>query len=191
MSMIGVTDLRMGAVFEDTSIGSGPWIVLKYEHVKMGRGTATIKVKIRNLKTGTTVEKAFINGARVSEVILEKRRGQYLYSSGDNLVFMEPATYEQFEIPKEIVGDAAKFLKEGTEADLKLYEDQALSVALPLKMKFEITDTEPGYKGNSVTNIYKEATIETGAKIKVPMFINIGEQVLVNTDTGEYVERAK
>ena len=104
---------------------------------------------------------------------------------------MEPATYEQFEIPKEIVGDAAKFLKEGTEADLKLYEDQALSVALPLKMKFEITDTEPGYKGNSVTNIYKEATIETGAKIKVPMFINIGEQVLVNTDTGEYVERAK
>lgn len=191
MAMIGVTELRSGAVFEDTTIGAGPWVVLKYEHVKMGRGTATIKVKIRNLKTGTTVEKAFINGARVSEVVLEKKRGQYLYKNGSNLVFMEPATYEQFEIGQETVGEAAKFLKEGTEVDLKLYEGQALSVALSLKMKFEITDTEPGYKGNSVTNIYKDATIETGAHIKVPMFINIGELVLVNTETGEYVERAK
>ncbi|MCL4397450.1 elongation factor P [Patescibacteria group bacterium] len=191
MAMIGVTELRSGTVFEDPLVGNGPWVVLKYEHVKMGRGTATIKVKIRNLKTGTTIEKAFINGARVSEVILEKKRGQYLYRDGANLVFMEPSTYEQFETPQDLVGEAAKFLKEGTEVDLKMYEGQALSVSLPLKMKFEITDTEPGYKGNSVTNIYKDAVLETGARIKVPMFVNQGEMVVVNTDSGEYVERAK
>lgn len=189
--MLEVTQLRAGTVFEDPSAGSGPWAVLKYEHVKMGRGTATIKVKIKNLKTGTTVERAFINGARVQEVNLEKKRGQFLYRDNSNLVFMDPATYEQIEIPEEIIGDAAKFLKEGTEVDLKLYEGKALSVALPLKMKFEITDTEPGYKGNSVTNIYKDAVIETGAKIKVPMFVEVGEKILVNTETGEYVERAK
>lgn len=188
---MNVTDLRAGAVFEDTSISSGPWVVLKYEHVKVGRGTANIKVKIRNLKTGTTIEKAFINGARVLEVNLEKKRGQFLYKDGSNLVFMEPVSYEQFEVPQDIVGEAAKFLKEGTEVDLKLYENKALSLVLPLKMKFQITDTDPGYKGNSVTNIYKDATIETGAKIRVPMFVTQGEFVLVNTDTGEYVERAK
>ena len=189
--MIEVTQLRSGAVFEDSSISSGPWMVLKYEHVKMGRGSATIRVKIKNLKTGTTIEKSFTNGARVEEVILEKKKGQYLYKNGENLVFMEPTSYEQFEISEEVIGTAAKFLKEGTEVDLKLYEGQALSVILPLKMKFKIVDTEPGFKGNSVTNIYKDAILETGAKIKVPLFVENEEFVIVNTETGEYVERAR
>ena len=189
--MIDVAKLRPGTVFEDTSLASGPWLVLKYEHVKMGRGTATIKVKIKNLKTGAILEKNFINAARVEEKLLEKRQGQYLYENGANLVFMDPATYEQFEISKELVGDQAKFLKEGTEVDIKFYDTEALSIALPLKMKFKITDTDPGYKGNSVTNIYKDAEIETGAHIKVPMFVEVGETVVVNTETGDYVERAK
>lgn len=186
--MIEVTQLRAGTVFEENN---GPWLVLKYEHVKMGRGTATIKVKIKNLKTGTTLEKAFINGARVQEVVLEKKKAQFLYKDGEKLVFMDPVSYEQFEIAENIIGDQARFLKEGTEVDLKLYEGQALSVVLPLKMKFKITDTEPGFKGNSVTNIYKDATLETGATLKIPLFIEEGEEIIVNTGTGEYVERAK
>ena len=191
--MIEVTQLRAGAVFEDPSTGSGqgPWVVLKYEHVKMGRGSATIRVKIRNLKSGTTVEKSFTNGARVQDIILEKKRGQYLYKEGSKLVFMDPATFEQFEISEDLVGDQAKFLKEGTEMDLKLYEGQPLSVMLPLKMKFKITQADPGYKGNSVTNLYKDCEIETGAHLKVPLFVKEGEEIIVNTETGDYVERAK
>lgn len=189
--MIGVTDLRAGTIYEDANTGAGLWMVIKYEHVKMGRGTATIKVKIKNLRTGTTIEKAYINGARVQDISLEKRRGQYLYRAGDNYAFMDPTTFEQFELPESLIGEQGNFLKEGTEVDLKFYGDEPLSIALPLKMKFKVTDTEPGYKGNTVTNMYKDAEIETGAKVKVPMFINTGEEILLNTDTGEYVERVK
>lgn len=191
--MLEVTQLRAGTVFEDpsTSSGLGPWVVLKYEHVKMGRGSATIRVKIKNLKTGTTVEKSFTNGARVQDVILEKKQGQYLYRAGTTLTFMDPATYEQFEVEEDLIGDQCKFLKEGTEVDLKFYENEPLSVILPLKMKFKVTETEPGFKGNSVTNLYKDAIIETGAHIKIPLFVEEGEEIVVNTDSGEYVERAK
>lgn len=185
--MIEVTHLRAGTVFEDNGY---PWVVIKYEHVKMGRGSATIKVKIKNLKTGTTVERAFVNGSRVQDIILEKRRGQFLYQDDSGFVFMEPTTYEQFSISADLIADYSKFLKEGTEVDLKFYGDEALSIALPLKMKFKVTETEPGFKGNTVSNIYKDATIETGARIKVPMFIEEGEEVIINTDTGDYVERA-
>ncbi len=186
--MVEVTQLRAGTVFE---FEGAPYAVLRYEHVKMGRGTATIKVKIRNLKSGATIEKAFINGARVQDIFLEKRKATYLYKQGDRQIFMDTDTYEQFEVPQDLIGEQAKFLKEGMEVTVQLYENHALSVLLPLKVIFRIEETEPGFRGNSVANIYKEATIETGARIKVPMFINIGERVLVNTDTGEYVERAK
>ena len=191
--MLEVTQLRAGIVYEDPSTGSGrgPWAVLKYEHVKMGRGTATIKVKIKNLLTGTTIERAFTNGARVQDVNLEKKRAQYLYKDGENFAFMDPATYEQFSVTEDLVGEAEKFLKEGTEVDLKFYNDKPISIALPLKMKFVVSETEPGYKGNSVTNLYKDAVIETGAHVKIPLFIEQGEQIVVNTETGGYVERVK
>lgn len=188
MAQIDVAKLRPGTVYEEDGV---PWVVLKYEHVKMGRGSATIKVKIKNLKAGSVLIKSFTNGARVTEVILEKRRGQYLYDNGSFAAFMDLETYEQFEIDKELIGDQAQFLKEGTEVDLKFYEGEALSIVLPLKMKFVIAETEPGFKGNSVTNIYKDAVLETGAHIKVPMFVEMGESIIVNTETGEYVERTK
>ncbi len=189
--MLEVTQLRAGTVFEDANTGVGPWVVIKYEHVKMGRGSATIRVKIKNLKTGTTTEKSYTNGARVQDVTLEKRRGQFLFRQGTTLTFMDPTTYEQFGISDDLIGEAAKFLKEGTEVDLKFYGDEALSVALPLKMKFKVTETEPGFKGNSVTNLYKDAVIESGAHVKIPLFIEEGEEIVVNTETGEYVERVK
>ncbi len=189
--MLEVTQLRAGTVYDDANTGVGPWMVLKYEHIKMGRGSATIRVKIKNLKTGTTVEKSYTNGARVQEVNLETRHAQFLYRQGQTLSFMDPESYEQFEINEDLVGEQGKFLKEGTEVDLKFYDDEALSVALPLKMKFKITQTEPGFKGNSVTNLYKDAVLETGAHLKIPLFVEEGEEIVVNTETGEYVERAK
>ncbi len=197
--MLEVTQLRAGTVFEDPSThslgsgqaGSGPWVVLKYEHIKMGRGSATIRVKIKNLRTGSVLEKSFINGARVQEVNLEKKRGQYLYQDGSGYVFMDPETYEQFSVAADLVGEQGRFLKEGTEVDLKFYGSESLSVELPLKMKFKISETEPGFKGNSVTNLYKDAVIETGAHVKIPLFVNQGEEVVINTETGEYVERVK
>ena len=189
--MIDVTQLRQGVVYEDVNTGVGPWVVLKYEHVKMGRGSAKIKVKIKNLKTGTIIEKAYINGARVQDVSLDKRRGQFLYRDGEGYIFMDPTTYEQFSVSADLVGDYGQFLKEGTEVDLKFFQDDPISITLPLKMKFTVTGTEPGVKGNTVSNVYKDAIIDTGAKIKIPLFVDEGEEVVVNTETGEYVERAK
>lgn len=186
--MLEVTQLRAGTVFEEAG---SPWVVMRYEHVKMGRGSATIKVKIKNLKTGTIVEKGFTNGARVQDINLEKRQGQFLYKDQGNYSFMDPVSFEQFEVPADLIGEQGDFLQEGTKVDLKFYEGQPLSIVLPLKMTFLVTDTDPGVKGNTVSNVFKDATIDTGAKIKVPLFIEIGTKVVVNTDTGEYVERAK
>jgi len=185
--MINVTELRAGAVFEENGV---PWVVVKYEHMKVGRGTASIKIKAKNLKTGSTIDKSYINGARVQDVLLEKRQGQFLYDEGDHLVFMEPTTFDQFNISKDFVGDAVNFLKEGTVVDLKFFNNDAISIVLPLKMRFKVVETDPGVRGNTVSNVFKDAKIDTGAKIKVPLFVNEGEEVVVNTDTGEYVERA-
>lgn len=190
-SMIDVTSLRAGTVFEDANTGVGPWVVAKYEHVKMGRGSATIKVKIKNLKNGTIIEKSYINGSRVQDVNLEKKRAQYLYKDVSGYVFMDPISYEQFTVSSDLVGDQGQYLKEGTQVDLKFFENEALSITLPLKMPYKVTETEPGYRGNSVTNLYKDAVIETGAHVKIPLFINEGEEIVVNTETGDYVERVK
>ncbi len=189
--MLEVTQLRAGTVFDDPSTGSGPWCVIKYEHVKMGRGSATIKLKVKSLKSKVTKVVSFTNGARVQDVNLEARSAQYLFRQGTTLTFMDPVSYEQFEVSEDLVGEQGKFLKEGTEVDLKFYGDEPLSISLPLKLKFKVTETEPGFKGNSVTNLYKDAVIETGAHLKIPLFVEEGEEIIVNTETGEYVERAK
>ncbi len=189
--MLEVTQLRAGTVFEDTQISSGPWVVMKYEHVKTGRGSATIKVKIKNLKNGTIIIHSFTNGSRVQDIILEKRKGQFLYNDGSNYVFMDPLSFEQFEVPGELLTEQGQFLQEGTEVDLKFFEGKPLSIVLPLKMTFTVTETDPGVKGNTVSNVFKEATIDTGARVKVPLFVEVGAKIVVNTETGEYSERAK
>lgn len=183
-----VTHLRAGSTFEDNG---QPYIVLKYEHTKMGRGTATIKVKARNLKTGAIIEKSFISGARVEEVNLAKRKSQYLYLQDKEYFFMNPKTFEQFSIPEGILGNRAKFLSEGVEVDLLFLEDSPIDIELPPKMDFRVTETDPGVKGNSATNIYKSATLDNGMNVKVPLFIQVGERIWVDTRSGEYVERVK
>ncbi len=193
--MISVTDLRSGATFtEDGQI----FKVLKYEHTKMGRGTATIKVKIKNLKTGATTDKSFISGARVQETNLEKKEVQYLYSEDRRskvedrkYVFMDLRTFEQFTISGARISDEANFLQDGVNVQVMFWNGEPLSIELPIKMDFKVVVCDPGVKGNSATNIYKDATLENGLRLKVPLFIQEGQAVRIDTRTGEYVERVR
>ncbi len=184
--MISVTDLRAGACFtEDNNL----FQVLNYEFVKLGRGTATIKTKIKNLRSGSIVEKVFISGAKVQEANLDKKDVQYLYQSGQAYAFMEPNTFEQFELSAERIGEQVSYLKEGMTVKIMFYQDEPLGLELPIKMEFTVAETEPGYRGNSATNIFKDAILENGVKVKVPLFVNIGDKIIVDTRTGEYVQR--
>ena len=185
--MIVVTELRSGTIFEE----SGNLLqVLSYEHIKMGRGSANIKVKVKNLKTGATTEKSFINGAKVNDVSVYKKDLQFLYKDLDNAYFMNPQTFEQVGIPLKLIGSDAHFLKEGESFNISFLGDEALSINLPPKMVFKVLETAPGVKGNSATNVFKDAVLENGLKIKVPPFIKIGDKVRVDTRTGAYTEKA-
>lgn len=184
--MIPVTGLKAGATFSE---GKDIFQVISYEHIKMGRGSATIKVKVRNLRNGSIVEKSYTSGNKVSAISLDKEIAQYLYKQGEEYVFMHTQTFEQFTLSQKIIGEQTKFLTEGLEVKILRYEEEALNVELPLKMEFEIADTPPGVKGNSSVNIWKEATLETGVRVKVPLFVEIGDRIRVDTRTGDYVER--
>lgn len=188
MPQVNVTDLRGGAVFkEDKELLQ----VVTYEHVKMGRGSGTVKLKVKNLKTGSIVEKSFITGARVEGAELEKRKAQYLYRDGDSFNFMDPETYEQFSLPSSIISDQAKYLKDNMEVLLVISEGETLGLELPNSVIYEITETGPEEKGNTVSNVYKEATLENSLMVRVPMFMKVGDRVKVDTRTGQYVERVK
>ena len=186
--MINATELRSGTVFQE---GKELWQVITYEHNKMGRGSGTIKVKVKNLRTGSITEKGFITCARVEEANVEKKKAQFLYQDGEDFNFMDPSSFEQFPISKAILGDQAKYLKDGLEVILLVHESQALALELPNSITYEIKETGPGEKGNTVSNVYKEATLDNGLVVKVPMFMKEKERVKIDTRTGEYVERVK
>lgn len=184
--MISVTELRNGTVFEtDGQL----WQVVSYEHIKMGRGSANIKVKVRSIKTGTTTEKSFISGARVQDAMVEKRQAQYLYRDKDMFVFMENTTFSQVELPESVLGQQVKFLTDGMDITVLFHSDQAVAVELPRHITFTVSETGPGVRGDSVSNVYKSATLENGMEIQVPMFVKSGDKVKVDTKTGQYVER--
>ena len=185
--MISVTELRAGTTYEE----SGQYfVVLSYEHIKMGRGSANIKVKVRNIKTGTIVDKGFTNGAKVQDIQVLKKEMQFLYKDDDAVYFMDPQTFEQVSIPLQLVPEHI-YLKEGESFQVSILEGEPLSVALPPKMVFRVTETAPGVKGNSATNVFKEAILENGLKTRVPLFITSGELIKVDTRTGNYAEKAQ
>ncbi len=185
--MLNVTELKNGACFKD----SGQILqVISYEHTKMGRGSGTIKVKVRNLRTGSVTEKSFITGARVDEAGVEKKKAQFLYKD-DNFNFMDPESFEQFALPKNVLAEQAKYLKEGLEVILIVSGEEALGIELPNSLIYTISETGPSEKGNTVANVYKEATLDNGLVVKVPMFMDAGEKVKIDTRSGEYVERVK
>ena len=165
-------------------------MVLKYEFTKMGRGTGNVKVKVRNLESGSVVTKTYITGNKVQDIQLNRKKMQYLYQDGENQVFMEPVSFEQVEIPSSLIEEQAKFLVDGLEIDVLYWESKALAVELPVKMEFEVKQTDPGEKGNSAAKVTKPAVLSNGLSVRVPLFINIGDKIRVDTRTGEYVERA-
>lgn len=184
--MLNVTELRAGTVFDDQG---NLFQVLSYEHIKMGRGSANIKVKVKNLRSGSTTEKSFINGARVNDMQVFKKDVQYLYKDDDNAYFMDPQSFEQISVPLKLVEEPA-FLKEGESYNISFLEEEALAINLPPKLDFKVIDTGPAVKGNSATNVFKDAVLENGYKAKVPLFINIDDTVRIDTRTGAYSERA-
>lgn len=181
-----VQDLKAGATFEEAG---NLFRVVSYEHVKMGRGSATIKVKVRNVRTGATLEKGFTNGAQVNAVSVDKKEYQFLYKDGEKAYFMNPQTYEQIEASLNTL-DGHEYLQDGGNVTLEFFGDEILGVVLPPKITLSVSDTDPGVKGNSASNMYKDATLENGIKTRVPLFINIGDKVIVDTRDGSYTKRA-
>jgi elongation factor P len=186
--MIASTDLRAGVAFLQNG---KPYQVIKYSLIKMGRGGAVVKVTARNLESGSIEEKSFSSNVTVDEVSTSKKRLQYLFKDSSCVTFMDPRTYEQVEIPLSILGNDALYLKEGEAVDVLLWDEKPLSVVLSPNVVLAVSECDPGVKGNSATNIYKPAVLENGLKLKVPLFIKVGDKIKVDTRTGEYVERAK
>lgn len=190
--MIQSTDLKNGATF----LSNGkPYKVIKYTHNKVGRGGATVRVTAKDLISGTVEDKTFSANVKVEEVSTFKKKLQYLYSDSASVFFVDPNTYEQVEISRKVLEEELSYLKEGEEVNVLYWSDKSqdrpLSVEIPLKVTLKITDTDPGVKGNSATNMYKSAVLENGLTVKVPLFINQGDLIIVDTRNGEYVERAK
>lgn len=186
--MINATDLKNGTTF----LSNGkPYQVIKYSLIKMGRGGAVVKVTARNLETGAIEERSFSSNVTLEEVNTYKKKLQFLYKDAVNSVFMDPKTYEQVEIPLSLLGESLSFLIEGEAVDVLFWDERALSIELPAKITMKVVECDPGVKGNSATNIYKPAILENGLRMKVPLFINTGDSVKVDTRTGQYIERAK
>lgn len=188
MEEIDVNKLKVGVTYQDDD--GDPYRVLKYDFSKMGRGKANIKVKVRNLFTGAVVVKSYLSGSRVKKIDLNKKELQYLYADEDKVFFMDPETFEQIEMEKKILGDDIKYLVEGGNAWVLFWEDKILGVELPASVVLEVTECEPGEKGNSATNVLKPATLNNGLIVMVPLFIKMGDKVKVSTDSGSYMARA-
>ena len=186
--MLGITDLKTGVSID---LDGTPFMVVEYQHSKMGRSGAVLRTKLRNLKTGATVEMTFKGSDKFDEAVLEKRLCSYLYKEGTTCSLMDTQSFEQFTLTELEIGSKVRFLKEGTDVQILFYEGAPVSVLLPIKVDLMISDTEPGVKGDTAQGGSKPATLETGATISVPLFVKIGDLVKVNTEEGTYVERAK
>jgi len=185
--MLNATDLKNGTTFLS---GGAPFKVIKYSLVKMGRGGATVKVNAKNLITGTVEDKSFSSNIKVEEVSTKKRKLQFLYKDGENAVFMDPDSYEQVEIPVKVVKDELLYIKEGESIDILFWDEKPLSCEIAPKVVLKVINTVPGVKGNSASNVYKDALLENGLSVKVPLFIKKGEDIRIDTRDGSYVERA-
>ncbi len=184
--MIDVNDLRKGVIFE---LDGSLFRVLEYTHHKPGRGNAIIRVKARNIRTGTTLEKTFQSGDRVQDVRLDYQNVQYLYNDGDLYYFMNAETFEQPAIPKDIVGDYEGFLKEGMEVKITFFQNEPLDIELPTSVDLKVVQADVAVRGDTATGVNKRVTLETGRSLEVPMFVKEGDTVRVDTRTGSYVTR--
>jgi len=185
--MFSATELRKGTIFVRDDM---PNLVLDYKHIKSARGGATIRVKVKNLKNGVVKEVTLNNGEKVEEAYIERKEFNFLYKDDKTCYLMDPVSFEQTELPLSLFEGSDKFLKEGVEVTVTFFENSPLFPQLPLKLPYKVIYTEPGFAGDTSSTVYKDAEIETGTVVKVPLFIKTGEEVIINTQTGEYVSRA-
>ncbi len=185
--MADTTDFRNGftMLIEGTIFS-----IAEFQHVKPGKGSAFVRTKLKNMKTGAVLDRTFRSGDKVDEVRLEKREMQYLYAEGDLFHFMDLDNYEQSPVAREVIGNAAGLLKESENAFLLIAREEVIGVDLPNFVYLEVTHTEPGVKGDTATGAVKSATLETGYVVQVPLFVNQGDKLKIDTRTGDYVERA-
>jgi elongation factor P len=184
--MINATELRKGVIIE---LDDKLYQVVDYQHVKMKR-TALAKVKLRDINAGHTIERSFQSDERLVRARLDSRQMQYLYNDGDLYYFMDQESFEQIPLNSGQLGDALSYLKEGNSVEVSSYKDEIVSIALPITVELEVTETEPGFKGDTATAGTKPAKLETGLTVQVPLFINEGDVIKVDTRTGTYLERS-
>lgn len=186
--MISTNDFRPGVhIVLDGEL----YTVVEAQHVKLGRGSAYVRAKIRNLRTGATVERKFNAGERVPQAILETRPMQYLYRDDEHYYFMDQETYEQVSIPARVVDEVSRFLKEGAEVTVVFHEGTPIEVELPTSVELTVVETSPGVRGDTVQGGSKPARLETGAVVQVPLFVEVGDRIRVDTRTGQYLERVR
>ncbi|NLD87683.1 MAG: elongation factor P [Clostridiales bacterium] len=186
--MISAGEFRNGVTFE---MDGQVLQIVEFQHVKPGKGAAFVRTKLKNVISGAVVERTFNPTDKFPTAYVERKDMQYLYNDGDLYYFMDPESYEQIPINKDILSDNFQFVKENMECKVISYKGSVFAVEPPFFVELEVTDTEPGFKGDTATNTFKPATLETGAEIKVPLFIDTGDILRIDTRTGEYLERAK
>ena len=184
--MISTGELKKGVVIE---LEGDLWQILDYHHIKMGRGSAQVRIKFRNVRKQSIVEKTFQAGEKFPRATMERRTAQFLFSEGDDYTFMDTETYDQFVITAEQLGDAKDYIKDGLQLDRVSCEGETLGVELPINLDLTVTETDPGFAGDTATGTRKPATLETGLVVQVPLFVSVGDVIRVDTRTGEYQTR--
>ena len=185
--MISTNDMRPGQTLD---LDGTLFTIVNYQHIKPGKGQAFVKTKLKNVKTGAVIERTFRADEKVNLAVVDRREMQYLYPDDAGLVFMDNETYEQVHVDPDLLGETRQFLKDGVVCLIPVYDGTPIGAELPVSMELEITQTEPGLKGDRVSGALKPATVETGAVVQVPLFFEIGDRIKVDTRTGEYMSRA-
>jgi elongation factor P len=184
---ISTNDLKNGMAL---NLPEGLVTVVEFQHVKPGKGGAFVRTKLKNVRNGAVLDRTFRADEKVKTAVIDKREMQFLYREGTDYVFMDNETYDQIQVPAENVGNASNYLKEGDTAVLPTYEDEVIGVDLPASVELVVTETEPGMQGDRVSGARKAATLETGFVVQVPLFVNVGDRVKVDTRSGDYLSRS-
>ncbi|MBO0693862.1 MAG: elongation factor P [Acidimicrobiaceae bacterium] len=186
MPAVSTNDLKNGM---SLNLPEGLFSVVEFQHVKPGKGGAFVRTKLKNVRSGAVIERTYRADERLDQALIDKREMQYLYLDGDSYVFMDNTDYEQLSASRASLGSAANFLKAGNSAVLQMFDGEIVGVDLPASVELEVTETEPGLQGDRVSGARKPATLETGFEVQVPLFVNVGERIKVDTRTGEYLSR--
>jgi elongation factor P len=187
MPAVSTNDLKNGM---SLNLQEGLFSVVEFQHVKPGKGGAFVRTKLKNVRTGAVIERTYRADEKLDQALIDKRDMQFLYLDGDAYVFMDTTDYEQLLAPRDALGTSAKYLKEGDSAVLQLFDGEIVGVDLPAAVELTVTETEPGVQGDRVSGARKPAVLETGLSVQVPLFVNLGDRVKVDTRTGEYLTRA-